>query len=147
MGEEYVADCLRAVGFDVLNLGRTTPDIDLIAQRGDSGILKIKVRTWTKADSDRRIASPEQITAVDAFVFVRADDLENLKAYVYQSTDLVSATRIAETPPEYPFTRDPGTKNPDNVAVYARKNWVFCKPEKLNAWDSISKISISKIIV
>ncbi len=138
-GEEYVAKCLREAGFDVLDLGRTTPDIDLVIMREGSGMIKVQVKTWTTAVSVSRIASPEQLKAVDVYVFVRADDFSNLRAYVYQADDLMTATRISETPADYPFTKDPGIKNPNNIGVWARKNWMFCKPEKLNAWNSILK--------
>ena len=138
LGEAFVAKELRETGFEVKLIGGNFPGYDILASRLSVGTdIRIQVKTWGEGINDKPLAKTHRLHLADVYVLVRGDDLSNLEPYVFLADEIAEARQISEIPPDFPFTRDPGTKNPAGVGYWARKHWLFCHPDRLNAWHLV----------
>ena len=129
LGEAFVAKELRETGFEVKLIGGNFPGYDILASRLSVGTdIRIQVKTWGEGINDKPLAKTHRLHLADVYVLVRGDDLSNLEPYVFLADEIAEARQISEIPPDFPFTRDPGTKNPAGVGYWARKHWLFCHP-------------------
>lgn len=91
---------------------------------------------------ERRLAKVQSLQMADAYVLVRADCPDGMQPYVYLADEIVSAPVIREARADYPFTRDPGVRNPAQAGFWVRKGWSFCDPKRLGAWHLLRKCEV-----
>ena len=137
-GELFVAEKLREAGFFVELIGGNFPGYDIMATRAENGSkVRVQVKAWSEAVSEKPLAKAHRLHLADVYVLVRADEPADLRAYVYRADEIAVAKRNSETAPDFPFSRDPGTKNPTVAGFWARNEWRFCRSERLNAWHLV----------
>jgi hypothetical protein len=147
LGETFVADQLRLARFDVQLIGGNFPGYDILASRSDVGSeIRVQVKTWSESRNEKPLAKTYRLHMSDVFVLVRADDERQLRPYVYTVSEISVAKRNSETEQGFPFSRDPGTKNPSKAGFWARADWLFCDPQRLGAWHLVRPCPIEPIL-
>jgi hypothetical protein len=145
-GEAFVAECLEAAGFGVKLIGGNFPGYDILATRPtDGAVIRVQVKAWSEAVNEKPLAKAHRLHLADVYVLIRADAADDLRAYVYLADEIATAQRNADTAADFPFARDPGTRNPGVAGFWARRDWRFCKPERLNAWHLVRPCPIAPI--
>jgi len=145
-GEAFVAECLIAAGFGVKLIGGNFPGYDILATRPDDGaVVRVQVKAWSEAVNEKPLAKAHRLHLADVYVLIRADAADDLRAYVYLADEIATAQRNADTAPDFPFARDPGTRNPTVAGFWARRDWRFCRPERLDAWHLVRPCPIEPI--
>jgi HNH endonuclease len=115
-------------------------------QRGDAEPINVAIKNWTVSKDDSLIAKLDELFSADAYIFVRSDDPEDLRCYIYLADEIDQAQHSSLTVNDFPFSVDLGTKSPTGAGYWARKGWIFCDPNRLNAWHLIRKAEPSAAI-
>jgi HNH endonuclease len=141
-GYIYVTQKLSDLGFGI----EKSTFHRLKVQQGDSEPINVAIKNWKVSKDDSSISKLDDLYSADAYIFVRSDDPEDLRGYIYLADEIDKAQHSSLTAKDFPFSVDLGTENPAGAGYWARKGWIFCDPDRLNAWHLMRKAAPSAAI-
>jgi hypothetical protein len=138
ISKRYVIQSLKDSGFEVENGPYSSLFVHL------DGYGKVTVKAYSRiASRASGLCDLDKLYTADFYILVRADDVDNLRGYVYSSHEIdeISENRLLNKSSEDSFEKDTGEK----AGYWVLKDWKFEKLERLEAWNLINKPLIEAV--